>query len=169
MIRQEIRSVIMAILVLTIISMALSDWRITAEESANTWKKTADGIPVSRNGGAMIFIPDTGKMLLFGGVLDRFKVPKKDWPKKDVHYIQAFDLPSMKWDAYSEARPKGACYPYYRAVYDSKGKNIYCLSQVNSRVQLPPNPPPEGLLFSFDLKAKTWQAYKRNPYLKHMN
>jgi hypothetical protein len=143
--------------------------RPSSGAEANGWKKIGEGVPTWRNGGTMVCVPGTGRMLVFGGVLDRFKVPKQDRARLGRRYVQSFDPGGGKWSTYSEARPKGACYPYYRAVCGPVGKKIYCLSQVDSRVQLPPNPPPEGLLFSFDLAAKTWKAHERDALLKHMN
>ncbi len=165
---RKARSAVTVILALAAISCLLPVGQLAAAD-ANTWRKIGEGIPVWRNGGALVYVSAEGKMLAFGGILDRWKVPRKDRAKRDVHYVQAFDPAAAKWSTYSEARPKGVCFPYYRAVCDPAGKKVYCLSQVDSRVQLPPNPPPEGLLFSFDLTAGTWKAHERDPLLKDMN
>ena len=140
-----------------------------ADMPANTWQKIGDGAPVWRNGGALIFAPDLGTMLLFGGSLDRRKAPKQDLAKRDAHYVQALDPVSLTWSTYSQARPSDACHPSYRAVYDPKAKTIYCLSEVPSRLQRLPYPAPEGVMFSFDLTAKAWKAHDRDAALKDMN
>jgi len=138
---------------------------MAADAPVNTWQKIGDGPPAWRTGSVLVFAPDAGRMLLFGGVLDLSKVPKKDRAGKDVHYVQALDTATTKWEVFSEARPKKGVHPYYQTAYDAKDKKVYCLSQILNYTFYTR----EGRLHAFDLAAKTWKSDPQDPVLRDMH
>jgi len=127
---------------------------LAAAEPANTWKKIGAG-PAWRDG-AVLVPAGTTKFLYFGGL-----------PKKGVPYVQALDAAAGKWSTHSEgAASRQGIFPLYRTAYDPRAGKTYCLSQVrwSHFICLP-----EGLLYSYDLKAKTWNGHPRDPLLAEMD
>jgi hypothetical protein len=136
-----------------------------ADSPPNVWEKVADGPPAWRTGSVLVRVPDTGKMLLFGGTMDLSKVPNKERAEKNVHYVQAFDPAAAEWTVFSEARPKKGVHPYYQATGDPKSGKIYCLSQILRYTFYTRG----GRLHSFDLGQKTWTSYDQDPVLRDMH
>jgi hypothetical protein len=125
-----------------------------AGEEVNEWKKTGPG-PAWRDGA--VPVPGGGGSLFYFGGL----------PGKNGGYVQAFDAAVGKWSTHSEgAASQQGIFPLYRAAYDPSGDKVYCLSQVrwSHFICLP-----EGLLYSYDPKARTWQEHPRDPLLKDMD
>ncbi|MHC4915639.1 MAG: kelch repeat-containing protein [Planctomycetota bacterium] len=128
---------------------------VRAGEEANAWKKIGPGPAWSD--GAVLVPAGSGRMLFFGGL-----------PKKGNPYVQSLDAAAAKWSTDSEGTPVKimGVLPLYRTAYDAGAGKVYCLSQVrwSHYVSLP-----EGLLYSYDLKAKTWKEHPRDPLLVDMD
>ncbi len=131
----------------------------------NAWKRIAAGVPVWRNGGALVFVPGKKQSLFLGGPLAN---PKK----KSSAYIHALDSSSLEWNAYGDNRPGIDIYPLYRAAYSPADNRIYCLSQLQAgagherggRYLLA-----EGQLHSLGVDTKTWKTHAPEPLLKNMD
>ncbi len=121
--------------------------------AANTWQKL--GSAPSWRDGAVLVPAGAKQFLYFGGP-----------PKKGQAYVQAFDATAVKWSTHSEAAPGRGPLPLYRAAYDPGTGRIFCLSQKrwSHFVYLP-----EGLLYSYDPKARTWKEHPRDPLLAEID